>query len=227
MHKRFSSKILLIDDSETVRAITRKVLESAGHLIDEAESGREGIEKVRAGDYDLVLLDIRMAGMDGFEVFKELRSHEETELLPEIIFYSDFKKMELKGLQLGACDFIQKSQVSEHPQEFLARVEAHLKIARLTRKCIDLEKLRMLKAAVMSMDHEIRNPLITIALIFEKIKHCPSCGSWYEKGKQSAQRIVDALERLARIEEPTTTPFIGREILDTSENPKSPEEERG
>ena len=222
MKKQTLSKILLIDDSETIRAITQKVMESGGYSIDTAENGREGIEKIRAGDYDLVLLDIRMAGMDGFEVFKELRSNEKTELLPEIIFYSDFKKMELKGLQLGACDFIQKTQVSEHPQEFLARVEAHLKIARLTRKCIDLEKLRILKAAIMSVDHEIRNPLISIALIFEKIKNCPSCGSWYEKGKQSAQRIVDALERLANIEEPAIKSFIGREFIDTSENPEPP-----
>lgn len=209
-------KILLVDDSATVRAITKDVLKKGGHALDLAENGEVGLGMCEKNDYDLVLLDIKMPGIDGFEVFRRLRSREETRLLPEIIFYSDFEKMEAEGLKLGACDFINKSHVTEHPKEFVARVEAHLKIAQLTRRCIDLERLRILRATMMSVDHEVRNPLVSIGMILEKMKSCPKCCAWFEKGKESAQRISKALDKLSSAESITTTKFHGREEIDTS-----------
>lgn len=127
------AKILLVDDSLTVHAITKSLLMTAGHKIDVVNNGRDGIKKVEGGNYDLVLLDIKMPGMDGFEVFRKLRAREQTKLLPEIIFFSDLEEMEVEGLQYGARDFITKSHVKEHPKEFIARIEAHLKIAGLMR----------------------------------------------------------------------------------------------
>jgi len=208
-------KILLIDDNANIRSSMKAVLKKFGHKLDVAANGKEGLAKCEAHDYDLVLLDIDMPGMDGFGVFRYLRSREKTRLLPEIIFFSDMDKLETEGLQLGACDFIAKSHLSDHPREFVARVEAHLKITHLTRQVLELERSRILKATVMSVEHEIRNPLIAIGLILDKAKDCPNCGPWYEKGKQSAQRISDALDRLGNIQCPVTTEFLGKEEIDT------------
>lgn len=221
LEKDKTAKILLIDDSATIRAITKDILKKADHELDLAENGEEGLLMCKKTDYDLVLLDIKMPGIDGFEVFRRLRGQEETRLLPEIIFYSDFEKMEMEGLQLGACDFINKSHVTEHSKEFVARVEAHLKISQLTRKCIELERMRILRATIMSVDHEVRNPLVSIGMIFHKMQNCPQCGKWFEKGKECALRISEALDRLSSTEAITTTKFHGREELDTSPEPKN------
>ncbi len=218
--KERKTKILLVDDSAVMRAITVKLLESAGHKIDTVDNGRDGITKVEEGGYDLVLLDIKMKGMDGFQVFQHLRAQEKTKLLPEIIFYSDYEKMEAEGLQYGASDFITKSHAREQPKEFIARIEAHLKIAGLTRACIELEKLRTLKATVMAVDHEVRNPLVSIGLILDKMKNCNQCAPWHERGKESAKRIADALDRLSSVETSATTDFKGQEFIDTAEAPK-------
>ncbi len=211
------AKILLVDDSIGMSDIAKKVFKLAGHEIDTVDNGRDGVDMIEKGDYDLVLLDIRMPGMDGFEVFQRLRSQEKTKLLPEIIFFSDYENMEKEGLQYGPSDFITKSHVTEHPDEFMARIEAHLKIADLMRKCIDLEKLKILKATVMSVDHEIRNPLLSIGLIMEKMKDCPNCSTWYDRGKQSVQRIIDALEKMSKTQETTTTDFKGQEIIEPND----------
>jgi len=71
---RGSGVVLVIDDSAQVRAVARRMLEWFGFEVVEAESGREGIEKFRAGDFALVVLDMAMPELDGAEVFRELRA---------------------------------------------------------------------------------------------------------------------------------------------------------
>lgn len=65
--------ILVIDDDVGIRESLSLVLGDAGYQVDTVESGEQGIERVRNGNYDLVFLDIKMAGMDGIETLREIR----------------------------------------------------------------------------------------------------------------------------------------------------------
>lgn len=67
------SKIMVVDDEEKIRYIVRKMLESAGHEVLEAESGKECLEIIKSEKPDLILLDVMMPEMDGWEVAKEIK----------------------------------------------------------------------------------------------------------------------------------------------------------
>ena len=71
-----SKKILIVDDSLTVRMYHRQILQSAGYDTDEAEHGMEALEKAQLTKYDLFLVDINMPGLDGYSFVKKLRSGE-------------------------------------------------------------------------------------------------------------------------------------------------------
>ena len=66
-------KILVVDDSSLARRLTRKMLEELGHEVEEAADGSQALEKFALGQYDLVLLDMLMAGMYGLEVLQKLK----------------------------------------------------------------------------------------------------------------------------------------------------------
>jgi CheY-like chemotaxis protein len=76
--------LLVVDDNELNRLVLKELLETKGFLVDLAASGEEGLEKVRAGDFDLVLLDILMPGMDGYAVFEALQMDPRFQELPVV-----------------------------------------------------------------------------------------------------------------------------------------------
>ncbi len=68
-----NKRILVIDDDTGIRETLFLVLDDAGYQVDTVESGEEGIQKVKRSNYDLIFLDIKMAGMDGIETLQEIR----------------------------------------------------------------------------------------------------------------------------------------------------------
>jgi two-component system chemotaxis response regulator CheY len=70
------AKILVVDDSPTVRMYHRQILESAGHIVDEAENGMEALEKAQQNQYDLYVVDINMPVLDGYSFVRRLREGE-------------------------------------------------------------------------------------------------------------------------------------------------------
>ncbi len=79
-------KVLIADDEETIRATVGYFLENRGFNTEIATNGREALEKVSRGRPDLILLDINMPEMDGFEACRRLRANSETQAIPIIIF---------------------------------------------------------------------------------------------------------------------------------------------
>lgn len=75
-------KILVVDDSTTVRLYYRHVLESLGHTVAEAQNGLEALEKIAAGAFDLFLVDVNMPKMDGYRLLEELRRMPDTAAIP-------------------------------------------------------------------------------------------------------------------------------------------------
>jgi diguanylate cyclase (GGDEF)-like protein len=101
--------ILIVEDDQFNVALMRELCESAGYRVVEAQDGIQAIEKAVKNPPDLVLLDIMMAGKDGFEVCLDLRSREETEDLPIIIVTAlDDMDSKVQGIDLGADDYITK-----------------------------------------------------------------------------------------------------------------------
>jgi len=97
-------RILIVDDEDDMRYLVRQVLEKAGHVVAEACNGEECFEKVRGFSPDLVLLDIMMPGLDGWEVLGRLQEDPELRSIPVIMFTvkpltpATLRERELQGL---------------------------------------------------------------------------------------------------------------------------------
>jgi PAS domain S-box-containing protein len=124
--------ILIVDDLPTNLELLFEFLSSSGFRILIAEDGQSAIERARYALPDLILLDILMPGMDGFETCRRLKAEETTADIP-IIFMTALTETvdKIKGFNLGAVDYITKPFQQE---ELLARVKTHLKIQKLTRQ---------------------------------------------------------------------------------------------
>jgi PAS domain S-box-containing protein len=124
-----SCTILVVDDDPRSLALLTGILSEEGYSVRPADSGELALASIAAKRPELILLDIRMPGLDGFEVCRRLRSDEETRDVP-IVFMSAASEAEerVEGLRLGAVDFISKPFSRD---ELLARVQIHLELALL------------------------------------------------------------------------------------------------
>jgi diguanylate cyclase (GGDEF)-like protein len=121
----FKKKILIIDDTEFMTKLISDILKNAGYDVVSASDGKQGIQKVREEKPDLVILDVIMPGMDGYEVCKTLRDDESNNLMPIIMLTAhDNEDDKLTGLELGADDYIIKPFNS---RELVSRVRNTLK----------------------------------------------------------------------------------------------------
>lgn len=80
------AKILVIDDEAELRKLTRTILQNDGHEVIEAETGMEGLDMVKKERPDLILLDVRMPKLDGWEICRKIKSREGAEETPVLIF---------------------------------------------------------------------------------------------------------------------------------------------
>jgi len=117
-------RILVVDDEQTVRDFLQRVLETAGYTVITASNGQEALDKVSQLDISLVLLDIMMPELDGFEVLDYMRQYKN---IP-VIMLSGINEATTKvdSLTLGADDYITKPFSIE---ELLARIQVKLKRA--------------------------------------------------------------------------------------------------
>ncbi|MBQ0100678.1 MAG: response regulator, partial [Lachnospiraceae bacterium] len=116
-----SKKILIIEDDITIAELERDYLEVSDFEADIAADGPAGLQKVDETPYDLILLDVMLPGMDGFEVLKKLREKTNVPIMMVTARKEDVDK--ILGLGLGADDYITKPF---SPSELVARVKAHI-----------------------------------------------------------------------------------------------------
>lgn len=120
------ARILIIENEERIWSFVRKGLKAAGYSSTVAETGGEALALLSTGEYDLVLLDIGLADMDGFEVLRELRAGRSK--TPVIILTArDAVSDRVAGLEAGADDYVPKPFAFE---ELLARVRVQLRTHR-------------------------------------------------------------------------------------------------
>ena len=114
-------KILIIEDDKEIAELERDYLEINDFECEIAARGTTGLEKALAEDYDLIIIDIMLPGMDGFEVISEFRKKKQTPVIFLSAKNSDIDK--IRGLGLGADDYMTKPF---SPGELVARVKAHI-----------------------------------------------------------------------------------------------------
>ena len=115
------SKILIIEDEEVIADLEKDYLELSGFEVEITNNGKDGLDKAMSGDFSLVILDLMLPEMDGFEVCKKIREEKNIPIIMVSAKKDDIDK--IRGLGLGADDYMTKPF---SPSELVARVKAHL-----------------------------------------------------------------------------------------------------
>ncbi|HHW38129.1 MAG TPA: response regulator transcription factor [Bacillales bacterium] len=116
------AKILVVDDEERIRRLLRMYLEREDYMIEEAENGEEALKKATSEDFDLILLDLMMPGIDGIEVCKQLREKKATPII--MLTAKGEEANRVQGFEVGTDDYIVKPF---SPREVVLRVKALLR----------------------------------------------------------------------------------------------------
>ena len=115
-------RILVVDDEANIRLVVREYAEFEGYEVDEAENGMEAVEKVRAADYDVIIMDIMMPRLDGFSACKEIKKIKDIPVIMLSARGEEYDK--LFGFELGIDDYVVKPF---SPKELMARIRVAAK----------------------------------------------------------------------------------------------------
>ena len=138
-----SALILVVDDTPVNLEVACAAFEQRGHRVVTARNGEEGLVRAQTGHPDLILLDVMMPGMDGFELCRRLKAQAQTRETP-VIFMTALSETpdKVEGFDAGGVDYITKPfQIAE----MLARVETHLKLAAM-KKQLETQNIRFLES---------------------------------------------------------------------------------
>lgn len=197
--------ILIVDDHPANLEILFELFEQTLFDISFASDGRTCLDIARSDHPDIILLDVMMPDMDGFEVCRQLKRHLDTCDIP-VIFMTALSDTvdKIKGFELGAVDYITKPFQA---QEVLARVNIHLMLQRLQRELsqknaelqagLDREKeLNQIKSRFISVaSHELRSPLTIISMTSKMLKRYADRMS-AEKKLEQLDIIEDAVAKM-------------------------------
>lgn len=150
-----ADRILVVDDSSDNVFLIQAILEEEGYKISTASDGPTALAKVEESAPDLVLLDVMMPGMDGFEVTKRLRDNTSLPFIPILLITAYDHLSVAKGLDIGADDFIRKPVEVD---ELLARVRSLLRLKHSIDERDHIARQR--EDFVSRLTHDLRTPLI-------------------------------------------------------------------
>jgi two-component system alkaline phosphatase synthesis response regulator PhoP len=114
--------ILLVDDDLTLREMYDERLKAEGFSIIQANNGEEALQKAKDNKPNIILLDIMMPKINGFDVLKELKGNDDTKSIPVIVLTALIQDVDkLQGMKLGAADYIVKSETM--PGEVIEKIQ--------------------------------------------------------------------------------------------------------
>ena len=173
--------LLIVDDFPANLSILFSYLRGFGFHVNIAESGEDALEEILYSKPDIILLDVMMPGIDGYETCRRLKANQETCDIP-VIFMTALSDTidKLKGFKMGAVDYITKPVQQE---ELLARVTTHLTLSRL-QKTLEKQRLELqqqnneLEAFAHTVAHDLKNPFSSIFslcdILQENLIHVPN-----------------------------------------------------
>ena len=131
------SRILIVEDENAIAELERDYLELSGFEVEVANDGQTGLDKALSEDYDLIILDLMLPEVDGFEICRQVRAEKNTPIIMVSAKKDDIDK--IRGLGLGADDYMTKPF---SPSELVARVKAHMaRYERLVGSAIEENKV--------------------------------------------------------------------------------------
>jgi DNA-binding response OmpR family regulator len=217
--------ILVVDDDPNIALLMHMTLaKKPDYRVTIANSGQEALDRIAESAPDLVLLDIMMPDMDGFEVCRRIKQGEKTKFLPVIMVSAKSElRDKLLGMDLGANDYITKPF---NPEELLTRVSAHLRIKSLEDQLAAQKELAAALKMSVTLQHEINNPLTGVIGNLELLK------DWRDsKPEEVDEGLSDALtlslriklivQKLSRLTQIIPAPYIrGSEMINIGQSTK-------
>jgi DNA-binding response OmpR family regulator len=152
--------ILVIDDDYSIRRLIKFTLEKDHYKVFTAEDALEGISKLSSEKIDLIILDIIMPDIDGYEALKVIKSSDRLKDIPVMMLTArnEIDDM-MKGFELGADEYLAKPfELSE----LLARIRNLLRIKELQSKILQAERMAAVGQIALTIRHEINNPLTAV-----------------------------------------------------------------
>ncbi|HZV47907.1 MAG TPA: response regulator [Thermodesulfovibrionales bacterium] len=161
------SKILIVDDAEDTVELLRKRFRAEGYDTSEAFNGEQALNTVPEYEPDLIVLDVMMPKIDGYEVCQRLKADEKTKYIPVLMLTAKGEvEHKVKGLNIGADDYMAKPF---DYKELSARVRSLLSIKATHEKKVEEEKSGALEQMMEQVAHEIRNPLTSVGGFARKV----------------------------------------------------------
>ncbi len=206
--------LLVVDDIPANVSLLLEFLTEAGFKVLVAKDGKSALKKAEYAEPDLILLDVMMPQIDGFEVCQQMKANAITKEIP-IIFMTALSETvdKVKGFSFGAVDYITKPI---QPEEVLVRVTTHLKLRKLQRQLenelktrkeyvVELEKRNMeLTAFARTVAHDLKNPINGIVCFSERLLAMYVNDAIYDSNTEnylqlindSGQKMVDIIDAL-------------------------------
>jgi two-component system, sensor histidine kinase and response regulator len=210
-----ASQILIVDDIMDNLNLLMDLLEQQGHEVRMALSGKQALKAVNEAPPDLILLDIAMPEMDGYEVCKRLKAQEETRDIP-VIFLSALTESQniLRGFEVGGIDYVSKPFQF---REVVARVNGQLNQVHQRREITALrekerqqfdELSRMRERFVRQSIHDLKNPLTGVMLYAQTLRSLdpdefhklPEIANGIESSSQKMRRLITDLLDIAQMQ---------------------------
>lgn len=210
---KITSKILVVDDEATNRKLLKAILVNAdeGYVVSEAESGQAALKSIEEEQPDILLLDVVMPGMDGYEVCEKLKSHKKQRDIP-VLFITALNTNEdmVKCFSSGGADYITKPINAE---EIKARVKTHLRIKRAEEERIESENLRTVQNMVATYNHNMNQPLTVIYTYLNMFMAVTAQSDkkykTLETMKKELDKINSILQKIQAIQKVEPTDYMG------------------
>lgn len=221
-------KILVIDDQPDNVFILQDRLEHEGFEAISAYDGPTGIKKAIEEQPDLILLDVMMPGMSGFEVCQKLVETEITRNIPILLVTALTSAEDIRqGLQAGAFDYIKKPF---NKIELMARINSALKMSESNKLLIEYEKIKTFAATIVTANHEIKQPLTLINLSIAAIRRELNREEVSREGihkrvqfiEKATKDIIEVLDQLSAIRKPVFVEYVNdTKMIDLKRTPES------
>jgi two-component system, sensor histidine kinase and response regulator len=150
-----ADRILVVDDSPDNTFLIQTILEEEGYEISTADNGEAALKMVTDSPPDLILLDVMMPGMNGYEVTRKVRQNQHLPFMPILLITADDRPRVAEGLDIGADDFIRKPVEYD---ELLARVRSLLRLKHSVDERDEIARQR--EDFVSRLTHDLRTPMV-------------------------------------------------------------------
>lgn len=193
MKDQYKADILVVDDAVANLRLLSKILVQHGYKVRAVTNGPRAIAAVKLYPPDLILLDVMMPDLDGYQVCAQLKADPDTRMIP-VIFVSalDDAWDKVKAFRVGAVDYVTKPYQAE---EILARITLHLSLRELQMRLEDMNmRLEKKNLELEARNAELREALATIKSLSGLIPICAWCGQKIQDEQGQWHRVDHYIE---------------------------------